>query len=79
MLYRMPDGLKVRSPDRYSRTNVRRFYRGAAARNQPSESNGLGLAIVTAIMDIHSGHARAQTRDDGRIEFHLEFPSHTQL
>ncbi|HEX7388113.1 MAG TPA: heavy metal sensor histidine kinase [Castellaniella sp.] len=52
----------------------RRFYRGDSSRNLPTESNGLGLAIVAAIMDIHGGHARVQAYEEGRIQFILEFP-----
>ncbi|TAN28281.1 MAG: HAMP domain-containing protein [Castellaniella sp.] len=54
----------------------RRFYRGDASRSLPAESNGLGLAIVAAIMDIHGGSARAEAHGDGRITFHLNFPTH---
>lgn len=53
----------------------RRFYRGDAARSLPTESNGLGLAIVAAIMDIHGGGARVETCDGGRIRFCLDFPA----
>ncbi|WP_417276421.1 heavy metal sensor histidine kinase [Castellaniella sp.] len=52
----------------------RRFYRGDASRSLPAESNGLGLAIVVAIMDIHGGRARAEAHGDGRITFRLDFP-----
>ncbi|WP_323012442.1 MULTISPECIES: heavy metal sensor histidine kinase [Pseudomonadota] len=52
----------------------RRFYRGDASRSLPTESNGLGLAIVAAIMDIHGGGARVETCNDGRILFCLDFP-----
>ncbi|WP_417276755.1 heavy metal sensor histidine kinase [Castellaniella sp.] len=53
----------------------RRFYRGDTSRSQPTESNGLGLAIVTAIMDIHAGNVRAEAYDDGHITFRLDFPA----
>jgi len=52
----------------------RRFYRGDASRSLPTESNGLGLAIVAAIMDIHGGSAQVEACGDGRIQFRLEFP-----
>lgn len=53
----------------------RRFHRGDASRSLPTESSGLGLAIVAAIMDIHGGSARVETRGDGRIRFRLDFPA----
>ncbi len=52
----------------------RRFYRGDQSRSRHTESNGLGLAIVTAIMAIHGGSAEAHAADDGRICFRLRFP-----
>jgi two-component system heavy metal sensor histidine kinase CusS len=51
-----------------------RFYRGDSSRSHPTESNGLGLAIVAATMDIHGGSARVEAHGDGRIRFRLEFP-----
>lgn len=53
----------------------RRFYRGDSSRSLPTESNGLGLAIVAAIMDIHGGSARVEACGDGRIRFFLNFPA----
>ncbi|MGB6008771.1 heavy metal sensor histidine kinase [Castellaniella sp.] len=61
------------SPDEIDRM-FRRFYRGDQSRSQHTESNGLGLAIVVAIMAIHGGSADAQGADDGRICFRLRFP-----
>ncbi|NYT37403.1 heavy metal sensor histidine kinase [Allopusillimonas soli] len=55
----------------------RRFYRGDKSRTRYTESNGLGLAIVTAIMAIHGGSADARAFDDGRIRFCLKFPTST--
>ncbi|MGS1116482.1 heavy metal sensor histidine kinase [Castellaniella sp. UC4442_H9] len=52
-----------------------RFYRGDASRSLPTESNGLGLAIVAAIMEIHGGGARVEAYGDGRIRFCLNFPA----
>lgn len=52
-----------------------RFYRGDASRSLPTESNGLGLAIVSAIMEIHGGEARVEAYGDGRIRFCLNFPA----
>jgi two-component system heavy metal sensor histidine kinase CusS len=50
-----------------------RFYRGDAARSEFTESSGLGLAIVQAIMRLHGGHASAACTRDGWIEFTLRF------
>ncbi|TCK38364.1 two-component system heavy metal sensor histidine kinase CusS [Paraburkholderia sp. BL8N3] len=50
-----------------------RFYRGDAARSEFTESSGLGLAIVQAIMRLHGGHASATCTRDGWIEFTLRF------
>jgi two-component system heavy metal sensor histidine kinase CusS len=50
-----------------------RFYRGDAARSEFTESSGLGLAIVQAIMHLHGGHASATCTRDGWIEFTLRF------
>ncbi|SAK62251.1 heavy metal sensor signal transduction histidine kinase [Caballeronia pedi] len=52
-----------------------RFYRGDAARSEFTESSGLGLSIVNAIMRLHGGSARAQCTQDGWIEFTLRFPN----
>jgi len=51
-----------------------RFYRGDAARSEFTESSGLGLSIVNAIMRLHGGTASAQCTSDGWIEFSLLFP-----
>ena len=51
-----------------------RFYRGDAARSQISESNGLGLAIVHAIMSLHGGTAKAICPRPNVIRFELHFP-----
>jgi two-component system heavy metal sensor histidine kinase CusS len=50
-----------------------RFYRGDAARSEFTESSGLGLAIVQAIMRLHGGWASASCAADGWIEFTLQF------
>ncbi|WP_213880490.1 heavy metal sensor histidine kinase [Pseudomonas sp. dw_358] len=50
-----------------------RFYRGDASRHQSSDSNGLGLAIVAAIMQLHGGAVRVVQPMPGRICFTLEF------
>lgn len=52
-----------------------RFYRGDTSRSLPTESNGLGLAIVAAVMEIHGGGARVEAYGDGRIRFSLDFPA----
>ena len=51
-----------------------RFYRGDASRHQSSDSNGLGLAIVTAIMHLHGGRVSVAQPSQGRICFTLAFP-----
>jgi len=50
-----------------------RFYRGDASRHQSSDSNGLGLAIVAAIMQLHEGKAVVSQPVPGRICFALVF------
>ncbi|GJH30921.1 heavy metal sensor histidine kinase [Caballeronia novacaledonica] len=52
-----------------------RFYRGDAARSEFTESSGLGLSIVQAIMGLHGGSVTADCTRDGWIEFSLLFPS----
>ncbi len=51
-----------------------RFYRGDASRHQNSDSYGLGLAIVVAIMQLHEGHVRVEQPKPGVICFSLSFP-----
>jgi two-component system heavy metal sensor histidine kinase CusS len=51
-----------------------RFYRGSDARSEFTESNGLGLAIVRAIMSLHAGTAEVSCTPRGRIRFTLAFP-----
>jgi two-component system, OmpR family, heavy metal sensor histidine kinase CusS len=50
-----------------------RFYRGDSARSAFSESSGLGLAIVQAIMRLHDGSATVSCSGEGWIEFTLRF------
>jgi len=51
-----------------------RFYRADASRHQSSDSNGLGLAIVAAIMQLHGGEVTVKQPASGRICFSLIFP-----
>jgi two-component system heavy metal sensor histidine kinase CusS len=51
-----------------------RFYRGDQSRSEYTESNGLGLAIVRAIMVLHGGSATAASAQDRQIRFSLHFP-----
>jgi two-component system heavy metal sensor histidine kinase CusS len=55
-----------------------RFYRGDAARSEFTESSGLGLAIVQAIMRLHGGSASASCSANGWIEFTLQFAAGSQ-
>jgi two-component system, OmpR family, heavy metal sensor histidine kinase CusS len=50
-----------------------RFYRGDAARSEFTESSGMGLSIVQAIMRLHGGSASVSCSADGWIEFTLRF------
>lgn len=52
-----------------------RFYRADASRHQSSDSNGLGLAIVAAIMQLHGGEVAVSQPTPGRICFSLIFPA----
>ena len=52
-----------------------RFYRGDTARSVFTESNGLGLDIVRAIMTLHGGSADVSCTEQGCIRFTLRFPS----
>lgn len=51
-----------------------RFYRGDQSRSEYTESNGLGLAIVRAIMLVHGGSADVACSREGLIRFSLYFP-----
>jgi two-component system heavy metal sensor histidine kinase CusS len=51
-----------------------RFYRGDVARSKSTESNGLGLSIVRAIMTLHSGTASVSCTPGGHVRFTLDFP-----
>lgn len=51
-----------------------RFYRSDQSRSEYTESNGLGLALVKAIMTLHGGSATASASPDGCIRFSLHFP-----
>ncbi len=55
-----------------------RFYRGDKSRNEFTESNGLGLSIVKAIMSLHGGSASVSySVQQGAISFRLHFPAST--
>ncbi|MFJ5235630.1 heavy metal sensor histidine kinase [Pseudomonas neuropathica] len=51
-----------------------RFYRGDTSRHQSSDSYGLGLAIVVAIMQMHGGEVSVKQPRLGTIRFSLFFP-----
>jgi two-component system heavy metal sensor histidine kinase CusS len=51
-----------------------RFYRVDRARGDADGSTGLGLSIVSAIMDLHGGTANVET-DAACVRFTLVFPS----
>lgn len=61
------------APEHLSRL-FERFYRVDEARGQSSQSCGLGLAILSAIMQLHNGSCRV-TSQDGVTCFELFFPS----
>jgi hypothetical protein len=48
-------------------------FRADAARRGSAQSSGLGLSIVRTIMNLHGGHASAQSTG-GRKRFVLAFP-----
>ncbi|MFY1667533.1 heavy metal sensor histidine kinase [Pseudomonas sp. Pseu.R1] len=50
-----------------------RFYRVDASRHQSSDSNGLGLAIVAAIMQLHGGEVTVDQPSERQIRFALMF------
>ena len=52
-----------------------RFYRGDTSRSAFTESSGLGLPIVRAIMVLHGGSAEIGCTADGWIEVTLFFPA----
>ncbi len=52
-----------------------RFYRGDASRHQSSDSYGLGLAIVVAIMQLHGEDVSVEQPKPGTIRFSLLFPT----
>lgn len=54
-----------------------RFHRTDAARDRASGGTGLGLAIVRAIVDAHSGSARAGRSPEGGGRIELELPHFT--
>jgi two-component system heavy metal sensor histidine kinase CusS len=60
------------APDNLARL-FDRFYRGDTARSEFTESSGLGLSIVQAIMRLHGGSAAVSCSADGWIEFTLRF------
>lgn len=52
-----------------------RFYRGDSARSSHTESNGLGLSIVKAIVDLHGGHVIVSyNKAEQAIALDLFFP-----
>lgn len=55
-----------------------RFYRADPSRSQPGHSGGLGLAIVQAIMRLHSGSAQVFNEEQG-VRFELRFPQTLQM
>jgi two-component system heavy metal sensor histidine kinase CusS len=62
-------------PEESLRKLFDRFYRGDASRHQSSDSNGLGLAIVVAIMQLHGGEVSVEQPVPGTICFTLWFPA----
>lgn len=66
------DGVPI--PDEQLNRLFDRFYRADAARSAFTESSGLGLAIVRAIMHLHGGTARVVCPVPGVVRFELRFP-----
>lgn len=66
------DGAPI--PDEQLNRLFDRFYRADAARSAFTESSGLGLAIVRAIMHLHGGTARVVCPVPGVVRFELRFP-----
>jgi two-component system heavy metal sensor histidine kinase CusS len=54
-----------------------RFYQADVSRSAGSDSNGLGLSIVRAIMTLHGGTAAVDCTPDGHIRFTLRYPRTT--
>ena len=50
------------------------FYRVAAARERESGGDGIGLAITARVMQLHGGHAVAESREGGGLLIRLWFP-----
>ncbi|MDC7746561.1 heavy metal sensor histidine kinase [Rhizobium binxianense] len=62
------------SPEQLSRL-FDRFYRADPSRSAATESHGLGLAIVDAIMRLHRGEAEVSCPEHDLIRFRLSFPN----
>jgi signal transduction histidine kinase len=60
-------------PDELPRV-FERFYRGDTARNRQQSSTGLGLSIVRAIMQAHSGQIQVESSPGNGTTFMLSFP-----
>jgi signal transduction histidine kinase len=50
------------------------FYRVASARGRDSGGDGIGLAIVARVLQLHSGHATAENRPGGGLVVRLTLP-----
>ncbi len=51
-----------------------RFYRADRSRSRASGGSGLGLAIVKAVVELHGGEVRAESRQRGGARFEVRLP-----
>ena len=52
-----------------------RFFRTDSSRSRNSGGSGLGLSIVSSVMQAHGGYAQALETDGGGLTIRLAFPT----